>query len=84
MRAAIVTHPVSWRGLLPLTPEQRVVQFCDRLIHRAGYDHAEHAHRVRRGVTWIDEFKHRPIPKHRALVTIQQLEGATNEYASTD
>lgn len=57
MRTAIVTRPLSWRGLLPLTNEQRVVLYRERLMHRADYRSFLHVDRVVRGVTWIEEFK---------------------------
>lgn len=65
-----IIHPTTWRDLLPVPNEHRVQHFRRKLSAHPGYDRMTHDARIRGGVTWLDEFRSRPIPRHRALTVI--------------
>jgi hypothetical protein len=58
----------TWSDLLPRKNEDSVVGYRTQLPKTPDYDPLEHNRRVVAGVTWLAEFRARPIPRHRALV----------------
>lgn len=66
------TKPLSWQGCERPTDNQRVIAFREQLMSRGDYQPEIHAAQIRFGVTWIEEFRRRPIPRHRALVVIEK------------
>lgn len=53
---------------LPPRADQRIQAYQGKLARRGDYHYLVHASRVAAGVRWQEQFRHRPIPRHRALV----------------
>jgi hypothetical protein len=64
------TKPHSFEGCTPPSDKERLKGFRDQLQELPDYEPLLHAAQIAKGVTWLDEFKRRPIPKHRALVPV--------------
>lgn len=55
----------------PLRNAERVQRFRLQAVPLTDEARMDHEARIAAGVHWQDQFRRRPIPKHRALVAVQ-------------
>jgi hypothetical protein len=66
----MILHCITADDYLPIPNEVRIRQFRTEYAKRT--DRMEHDARIAGGVAFLDDFRKRPIPKHRALTVPPQ------------